>query len=81
MEHTLEHRIRQRAYEIWDAHGQADGKADEYWLAAEREIIASLNGAAEASAASKAKRARAGSRTGARATKSNKTSATALSKS
>jgi hypothetical protein len=42
MEHTLEHRIRERAYEIWHAHGQTDGKADEHWLAAEREVLSSL---------------------------------------
>jgi hypothetical protein len=42
MEPTLEHRIRQRAYEIWDARGRADGSADEHWLAAEREVLSSL---------------------------------------
>jgi hypothetical protein len=41
MEQTLEHRIRQRAYEIWHADGCAEGKADEHWLAAEREVLAS----------------------------------------
>jgi Protein of unknown function (DUF2934) len=41
MEHTLELRIRQRAYEIWNADGRADGKADEHWLAAEREVVSS----------------------------------------
>jgi hypothetical protein len=43
MEHTLEQRIRQRAYEIWNADGRADGKADEHWLAAEREVLSSLS--------------------------------------
>jgi len=71
MEHTsIEHRIRERAYEIWHAHGQDDGKADEYWLAAEREILSSLNArapAAEASAPAKAeKRTRTSSRAAAR---------------
>jgi hypothetical protein len=42
MEQTLEHRIRQRAYEIWHAHGRTDGKAAEHWLAAEREVLSSL---------------------------------------
>ena len=42
MEHTLEHRIRQRAYEIWNVDGRADGKADEHWFTAEREILSSL---------------------------------------
>jgi len=43
LELTLEHRIRERAYAIWHAHGQADGHAHEHWLAAEREILASLS--------------------------------------
>jgi hypothetical protein len=41
MEQTLELRIRQRAYEIWHANGCTEGKADEHWLAAEREVLAS----------------------------------------
>jgi hypothetical protein len=44
MEHTsLERRIRERAYEIWNADGRADGKANEHWLAAEREVLSSLS--------------------------------------
>jgi hypothetical protein len=38
MDQNLENRIRERAYEIWTAHGYADGQADQHWLAAEREI-------------------------------------------
>jgi Protein of unknown function (DUF2934) len=30
---------RQRAYEIWTAHGSIDGQADQHWHAAEREIL------------------------------------------
>jgi hypothetical protein len=41
MEHTLEHRIRERAYEIWRLDGRAEGKAVEHWLAAERELLSS----------------------------------------
>ena len=52
MEHTLEHRIRQRAYEIWNADGRADGKADEHWLAAEREVLSSLSARSRAPKAS-----------------------------
>jgi hypothetical protein len=52
MEHTLEHRIRQRAYEIWNAEGRADGKADEHWLAAEREVLSSLTARSPAPKAS-----------------------------
>ena len=36
---SLEDRIRQRAYEIWTAHGCIDGQADQHWHAAEREIL------------------------------------------
>ncbi len=35
---NLTHRIRERAYEIWAASGYSDGRADQHWLAAEREI-------------------------------------------
>jgi DUF2934 family protein len=52
MEHTLEHRIRQRAYEIWNAEGRADGKADEHWLIAEREVLSSLSARSPAPKAS-----------------------------
>ena len=64
MESTLEYRIRQRAYEIWQAHGQTDGKADEHWLAAEREVMASMAAPTpvlETSVPSKAKKRRAAS--------------------
>jgi hypothetical protein len=40
MEQNLEDRIRERAYEIWTAHGCVDGQADQHWLVAEREILA-----------------------------------------
>jgi Protein of unknown function (DUF2934) len=36
---SLEDRIRQRAHEIWTAHGCIDGQADQHWHAAEREIL------------------------------------------
>jgi hypothetical protein len=42
MDRTLESRIRERAYEIWTAHGCVDGQADHHWLAAEREILAAV---------------------------------------
>ncbi len=83
MESTLQHRIRERAYEIWQAHGQADGKADEHWRLAERAVLSSLRApASDASPSHKAqKRARTGSRTGARAAKSGKMPASAPSRS
>ena len=39
MDQSLENRIRERAYEIWAAHGYVHGQADQHWLAAEREIL------------------------------------------
>ena len=38
MDQSLENRIRERAYEIWTAHGCVHGHADQHWLAAEREL-------------------------------------------
>jgi Protein of unknown function (DUF2934) len=31
-------KIRQRAYEIWDREGRQEGRAEGYWLQAEREL-------------------------------------------
>jgi Protein of unknown function (DUF2934) len=42
MEPALEQRIRERAYEIWNSTGREDGRADEHWLSAERELLASV---------------------------------------
>ena len=44
MDQTLETRIRQRAYEIWDALGRPEGKAGAHWLAAERELLTASMG-------------------------------------
>jgi hypothetical protein len=41
MEQSL-HRIRERAYEIWNAAGRTDGQADQHWLVAEREVLAEM---------------------------------------
>jgi hypothetical protein len=86
MEQTLEHRIRQRAYEIWHARGQADGKADEHWLAAEREVLSSLRAHAPApnvkATPKSPKRTRADNGTvGQRSAKSSKASAAERSRS
>jgi Protein of unknown function (DUF2934) len=49
MDQALETRIRQRAYEIWDALGRPDGEAGAHWLAAERELLwASIDSIAHA---------------------------------
>jgi Protein of unknown function (DUF2934) len=37
----MEQAIRERAYHLWAADGYRDGNADAYWLAAQREILAS----------------------------------------
>ena len=36
---NLEEAIRERAYHLWIADGQPEGKADVYWLSAQREIL------------------------------------------
>jgi hypothetical protein len=41
-EQDLSDRIRERAYEIWVANGHRDGEAEQHWLAAEREILSTL---------------------------------------
>src|SRR5436309_8344891 len=40
-ERDLSDRIRERAYEMWNASGR-DGEAEQHWLTAEREILSSL---------------------------------------
>lgn len=42
MELYLHDRIRQRAYQLWNAGGRIDGQAEQHWLAAEREILAEM---------------------------------------
>ena len=49
MDQSLKNRISERAYEIWAAHGRADGQADQHWLAAEREVLAASTAALAAS--------------------------------
>ena len=39
MQQALGQRIRQRAYEIWEALGRPDGDSDQHWLDAERELL------------------------------------------
>ena len=41
----LEQTIRVRAYHLWTADGSQEGNAEAYWLAAQREILASSLGA------------------------------------
>ncbi len=51
MELFLQHRIRERAYEIWNRTGRVHGQADQHWLAAEREILSECSGQIAAPAA------------------------------
>ncbi len=45
---NLEEAIRERAYHLWIADGQPEGKEDVYWLSAQREILTtSLEGSSE----------------------------------
>jgi hypothetical protein len=59
MQQDLSARIRERAYEIWIASGHRDGEADQHWLAAEQEILSSLQSAAAVKAPAKRIRGRA----------------------
>ena len=56
MDQRLENRIRERAYEIWAAHGCVHGQADQHWLAAEREVLAASKSALACKPAAKKKR-------------------------
>jgi hypothetical protein len=48
---NLEEAIRERAYHLWIADGQPEGKADVYWSSAQREILTtSLEGSSETTA-------------------------------
>lgn len=56
MNGQIEHRIRERAYQIWQATGRAHGRADEHWIMAEREL-ATTKASSEPTAKPKARRA------------------------
>jgi Protein of unknown function (DUF2934) len=70
MEQTLEHRIRERAYEIWNANGRSDGQAEQHWLAAERELLAGARARSPAATVDAAGKARSPARLGRRIAKS-----------
>ena len=40
--HDLEQTIREHAYHLWVADGRRDGNAEEHWLAAQHEVLASV---------------------------------------
>ena len=37
---TIEHRVRERAYYIWEGEGRVTGRAEAHWIQAEIEIAA-----------------------------------------
>jgi hypothetical protein len=43
MNHELEQRIRERAYELWAMSGYSHGCDQDHWCAAEREIVATVH--------------------------------------
>ena len=43
-DNDLEHRIRQRAYALWEAEGRPDGRREAHWNEAWREIAARQHG-------------------------------------
>jgi DUF2934 family protein len=49
MQQNLENRIRERAYQLWEASGYRQGAANEHWLAAEREVLGAFAAAATTS--------------------------------
>jgi len=55
---NLEEVIREHAYHLWIADGQPEGKADVYWLNAQREILATSVESSATAAMSPPKRAR-----------------------
>jgi Protein of unknown function (DUF2934) len=58
---NLEEAIRERAYHLWIADGQPEGRADIHWLDAQRELLAtSVKSLVGTAAAMKPKRARHG---------------------
>ena len=40
----MEYVIRERAYHLWIEGGRQDGQADNYWLAAQREVLSASLG-------------------------------------
>lgn len=50
----LEHKVRERAYHMWMEAGCPDGRADAFWLEAQRDVLAtSLGDVARVTAAEK----------------------------
>jgi len=50
----LDETIRERAYYLWSADGQPEGKADVYWLNAQRDVLATSLESSSSNSATKA---------------------------
>jgi Protein of unknown function (DUF2934) len=48
MPQELEHKIRERAYQLWVADGCREGESERHWIAAEREVLAAFAATAPA---------------------------------
>ena len=51
-----EQHIRERAYHLWEQDGSPEGRADEYWDKARRQIVAEGDGTAAPVAADQSKK-------------------------
>lgn len=60
-EPELYDRVQQRAYQIWESEGRPDGREEEHWQRAEREILQEIGGTS--SGATRSKRRTTTSRT------------------
>ncbi|CAM2149753.1 DUF2934 domain-containing protein [Paraburkholderia tropica] len=49
MNDEREERIRRRAYQLWEDDGSPEGKADEYWGRAEKQVAAEYDAEGEVS--------------------------------
>ena len=38
-----EEKVRRRAYQLWEDAGRPDGRSDEFWLAAEMDILGKVD--------------------------------------
>ena len=43
MDASFEHKVRQRAYDIWVAAGREDGLAELHWLSAEQAVMGEIS--------------------------------------
>jgi hypothetical protein len=49
MNEQREERVRRRAYQLWEDDGAPEGKADEYWSRAEKQVAAEYDAEGEMS--------------------------------